>query len=247
MRVSVVNFCSVAYDMLQFSTEMLLRNAGTDKFDYFVITWNPSPEVAEYVEHHPQISPMSYHTDESLEFVPNLRKMMSYGFTTGLTVNNYVCAVNTDMAFGRDWLVNLMRRATEEIIPNSLHLSPIVGPNIITANLGRTAAGHFNVDAFWTKHDELFEHKIETEKQRRGWRATNTFPYVMYRRWWEDCGPWEPHFNPKEEAPDRMFFDRVHRAGGQHILCYDSICYHHEAVERRESRPVGIEKMAEGR
>jgi GT2 family glycosyltransferase len=44
-----------------------------------------------------------------------------------------------------------------------------------------------------------------------------------------------------------MFFERVHDAGGKYVLCHDSICYHHEAVERRSGvRPVGMENMQEG-
>ena len=247
MRVSVVNFCSTALDMLEFSSRELLRTAGTEEFDYLVVTWNPSPEVQQWLEAHPEAVQVEYPTDPELDYVPNLRQMFNRGFQAGCEMNDYVCIVNTDMAFGTDWLINLMRRATPEIIPNSLHLSPIIGSNIISVNCGIPTEATFDVSRFKRLHDMLFEDKVETEEQRGGWRNTNTMPYIVHKQWWEKCGPWRPNHVVGQEPPDRQFFRRIHEAGGKYVLCRDSICYHHEAVERRSKvRPVGIETMPEG-
>jgi len=247
MRVSVVNFCSTAVDMLRFSTEMLLEHAGTEDFDYIVVTWNPTLCVESYCRTHPQIIPIVYKTDDTLDYVPNLRAMMNHGFDMGFELNEYVAIVNTDMAFGRDWLKNLMKHASEDVIPNSLHIAPIEGPNIITENCGVPTKRTFDTDKFWKLHDTLFEDRIEKDSERGGWEATNTLPYVIHQKWWEQFGPWNPEVGKHKLPPDRRFFGRVAGGGAQYILVHDSVCYHHEAVERRNMRPVGIEDMPEGR
>jgi len=247
MRVSVVNFCSTAIDMLKFSTEMLLKNAGTSDFDYIVVTWNPSNEVMEYIEARPFIEHASYKTNPELDYIPNLRAMMNSGWDAGYALNDYVAIVNTDMAFGRDWLLNLAKHTSEDVIPNSLHITPIVGPHVVTKDFGIPTHATFNMDDFNKLHDQLYSDKIETEAERGGWRNCATMPYIVHRKWWDKCGPWRPQHIRGESSPDQQFFERVHNAGAKYILVYDSICYHHEAVERRTSRPVGIERMPEGK
>lgn len=234
--------------MLDFSTRELIKHAGTDDFDYIVVTWNPSDEVQAWLdERFGKVIQVVYQADESLQYVPNLRMMFNKGFDAGYELNDYVCIVNTDMAFGTDWLKNLVDRTEPDVIPNSLHISPIKGPNIVTADCGVPTAEAFDAVKFWNLHDDLFQHRVDTEEGRGGWEATQTLPYIIHRKWWEKCGPWEP-FVRKDQPPDRMFFERVHKAGARYILCHDSICYHHEAVERRSGkRPIGAENMPEGR
>lgn len=247
MRVSIVNFCSTAIDMLKFSSRMLTKYAGTNDYDYIVVTWNPSPAVIEWLAGEPEIIRLDYKTRRDLDYIPNLRQMFNFGFDAGYARNDWVTIVNTDMAFGTNWLVNLIGRASEDVIPNSLHLTRIKGPNVITIDLGETEDGKFDLDLFWKKHSELYCHKVETEEERGGWRSTNTFPYVIHRKWWDACGPWRPGHIRGQEAPDRQFFERCHKAGAKFVLVHDSIVYHHEAVERRrKQRPTGLEEMPEG-
>jgi len=259
MRVSVVNFCSTALEMLKFSTESLLENAGTGDFDYLVVTWNPSPEVEAWLDAQPSIYRARYQTDNSFDYVPNLRKMMSYGFSEGYQLNDYVVIVNTDMAFGECWLENLARRADEDVIPNSVHVTPVESPFVVVANFGIPTRETFDM-ARWEKlHDKLLTSAkndaiargldmVQTPEDRGGdWRSCATMPYVLHRKWWERFGPWEPNLDGQKEAPDRRFFGRCHDGGAKFVLCLDSICYHHEAVERRGScRPIGVESMKAG-
>lgn len=248
MRISVVNFCSTAVDMLDFSSKMLRENAGMGEFDYFVTTWNPTPDVEEWLACRPEIGRIIYETDPARAYVPNLRMMMCHGWSVGYQHNDWVAVVNTDMAFGRNWLANLARRATEGVIPNSLHLSPIKGSNIVTVDLGVPTEKTFDTAGFWRIHDRLYADKIETEDDRGGWRATQTFPYIVHRKWWESFGPWEPEVGDHRHPPDYRYFERIHEAGARYVMVHDSICYHHEAVERRSKRrPVGLENMPEGR
>jgi len=234
--------------MLDFSTEMLIANAGTDDFDYLVTVWNPTPEVERWLSEHPRAIRFDYQTNPKLNFVPNLRAMMNAGWSAGHELNDYVVIVNTDMAFGRQWLANLVRRVTPDVIPNSVIISPITGSNIITGNFGIPTANTFDLLAFQKLHDSIYADRIETEEQRGGWRATQSFPYVIHRKWWETYGPWGVEYDhTNKKPPDWMFFQRCHDAGVKYIMVFDSICYHHEAVERRGSRPPGVESMREGR
>lgn len=247
MRVSVVNFCSNALEMLKFSTQELILHAGTDDFDYIVVTWNPSQEVQAWLDAS-KIKQVHYKHDPNISYVPNIRRMMNSGFDAAYAVNDYSCIINSDMAFGRDWLLNLARRATENVIPNSLHISPIKGPGVVTANFGIPEYGKFDAVKFQEMHDQLYSDKFETVQDRGGWQATQTFPYVMHRKWWKECGPWGLEVEHRRPAPDRQFFERVYKARATYIYCHDSICYHHEAVERRgNQRPVGCENMPEGK
>jgi len=253
MRVSVVNFCSTAIDMLHFSTEHLIKNAGTDDYDYILVTWNPNDEVQKFADaySHCKVKSLihkSYTTNQDVGYVPNLRAMMNFGFDCGYELNSYVVIVNADMMFGKNWLVNLVQYATKGQISNSLHITPIRGAHVITANCGVPTAETFNMKRFWQLHDQLYADKMETERQRGGWMNCATMPYVIHRQWWECCGPWKLTHIFGNESPDRQFFRRCHEAGATFVLVNNSICYHHEAVERRSKiRPVGIENMPEGR
>jgi hypothetical protein len=251
MKVSVVNFCSTALDMLDFSSRMLIDRAGTKDFDYVVVTWNPSPEVVAWIKgfkptvglHHAE-----YFTDKSLAYIPNLRAMMSMGFEAGYQLNEWVVIVNTDMAFWHNWLSNLVPHAQPLIIPNSVHITPITGPHCVTANLGIPTKKTFDMARFEQMCRDLSADRVETEKDRGGWRNCATMPYVLHRDLWRQCGPWEANVVPRSESPDRRFFGRCHDAGARFVLVHNSICYHHEAVERRSgTRPPGIETMPEGK
>jgi len=279
MRVTVVNFCSTAVDMLKFSSEQLIEHAGTSDFDYLLVTMNPDKWVKEYVEAThlgnemnlsvtvgdpvplqfysstgrgcPDFAVMNYHAryepNPKLAFVPNLRAMFNFGWTVGHELNDYVCIVNTDMAFGEDWLVNLMKRATEDVIPNSLVISPARGPHLIQRNFGRPAHGSFDMAGWVEAHDDVREEGcIQTAEFRGGWQNCALLPYVIHRKWWDLCGPWEVNHRIGQAPPDRQFFGRCVEAGAELIVCHDSVCYHHEAAERRGPRPPGLEKMREG-
>jgi len=247
MRVSVVNFCSTAIDMLKFSTEMLYNEAGTTDFDYIVVTWNPSDEVKAWLDARPEIKRSEYQTNNELKYVPNLRAMMNHGWDVGYEYNDYVAIVNTDVAFGHNWLVNLVKHAGEDVIPNSVHISPIDWPSVINMNCGVPTKETFNYEKFWAAHKDIYvEGKIETEDERGGWRACASMPYVVHRKWWEGFGPWNPINVLGEHPPDQQFFERVHNGGAKYLMVFDSIVYHHEAVERQTSRPVGVEEMENG-
>jgi len=249
-RVSIFNCVSTALDMLKFSTEAIIKNAGTKDFDYIVITWRPSKEVTQYLNNlvreyftgGPDITILEYQTNPDVGFVPNLRGMMNLGFQVGFDYNDYCGLVNTDMYFGKDWLKNLVKYTSEDTIVNSVHITPISGPHVITANLGMTEFGKFDMEQFNQIYKREFEDKLEHEDARGGWLATNTMPYLIPKKYWEAAGPWELT-DIRNSTPDRRFFQRCHDAGAKFTMAKGSIVYHAEGVERKGKRPNGTKHM----
>jgi len=243
-RVSIFNCVSTALEMLKFSTDAIYDNAGTDNFDYIIVTWLPSKDVIEYLNDLKTRNPLhvvEYQTNPSVGYVPNLRGMINTGFDYGFKINNYCGLVNTDQYFGKNWLINLMKYANENDIVNSVHITPIRGPHVITANLGIPEYGKFNMGEFNKIYEREYRDVLETEEQRGGWLATNTMPYLIPKKYWEKCGPWD--LTITKSTPDRLFFERCHNAGAHFTMSHGSIVYHHEAVERTRKRPPGAEHM----
>jgi len=166
-------------------------------------------------------------------FVSNLRAMMNEGFDKGFELNEYAGLVNTDMYFGKGWLSGLVKHARPKEIVNSVHITRITGPHVVTADLGLPTYATFNMDRFNELYEELYADRIETETERGGWLATNTMPYMIHRDVWAACGPWELNIT-NGQTPDRRFFQRCHEAGNTFTMSHSSVVYHHEAVERKE-------------
>ena len=261
MRVSVVNFCSTALEMLKFSTKYAIENAGTDDFDYFVVTWNPTYEVKSWIEENPTILRSTYHTNLNLSYVPNIRAMMNSGFDVGFDRNDYVVPINTDMMFGNNWLTNLTRVADENTIPSSVTVMPMSGPYIHTADFGIPTFHTFDLDK-WKQEEarltnayDILESKNKTDHVLTpsdfdgNWKSCARFPYVIHRNWWSRFGPWSPEIPVGSlDSSDRLFFGRCANSGARLILSTNSLVYHYEAVERRSgNRPVGVEYMENGK
>lgn len=248
-RVSIFNCVSAAYDMLRFSTDSIIDNAGYDNFDYVVVTWGPTKEVLDYLDNlqnkYSFVHIVEYETNKNIPFVPNLRGMMNLGFDFGFELNNYCGLVNTDQYFGKNWLINLVKYANEGDIVNSTHITPIQGPHVVTADLGIPEYGKFDIDKFNSVYDVLYDDRLETEEERGGWLATNTMPYLIPKKFWRVAGPWELLLDGGV-SPDRRFFQRCKDAGAHFTMSRSSIVYHHEAVERRSgSRPEDAKNMSE--
>jgi hypothetical protein len=248
-RVSIFNCVSTAYEMLRFSSDAIIQNSGYDNYDYIVVTWGPTPEVMSYLndlkDKYNFMHIVSYETNKNIPYVPNLRGMMNRGFDYGFELNNYCGLVNTDMYFGKNWLLNLVKYANENDIVNSTHITPIQGLHVITANLGIPEYDKFNVDGFNHIYNKIFKDVLETEEQRGGWLATNTMPYLIPKKFWEVAGPWELMLGANS-SPDRKFFQRCKDSGAHFTMSRSSIVYHHEAVERRSGkRPAEAKGMRE--
>jgi hypothetical protein len=174
--------------------------------------------------------------------------MMNAGFDKGFELNEYCGLVNTDMYFGANWLSNLVKHAQEGMIVNSVHLTPPSFDPRFKCNLGVPEYGKFNMAEFERLYFDIYEDRLRREAEVGDWKFNATMPYLIPRYFWDICGPWETRLYPLSKEgypPDRRFFNRCHNAGAEFTMALDSICYHHEAVERRGKRPPGAEHMEE--
>lgn len=247
-QVAFVQCVSTAFEMLRFSTNSFINNAGYDNFLYIVVKWLASNDVNNYLKWLQKIDNriivVEYQTNNDVGFVPNLRGMMNCGFFKAFELCDYAGLVNTDQYFGQDWLKYLVKYANENDIVNSQHITPIKGNHVITANLGIPEYGKFNMEQFNYIYSSIFKDELQTEDQRGGWLNTNTMPYIFHKKFWDKAGPWELT-GISNSTPDRRFFQRCKDAGAYFTMSMGSIVYHHEAVERRGKRPVGAEYMVE--
>jgi len=248
MRVSVVTCVSTAIDLLKYSTKYLLSNAGTRDFDLIVVTWLASKDVLAWLNERPWIRHVVYNTNPKVGYVPNLRGMINLAFDSGFDLNDRVVFTNTDVVYGQDWLSELVRWGdNDNWIVNSQHITPIRGGHVITLDLGEPIEGRFDEARFF---EVVKAHRrpgdLEKEEERGGWRNTATMPYLIHKKWWDQCGPWElTGVGRGLDPPDRRFFQRCHDAGAEFVMAMGSIVYHHEGVERGRSRPAGAESLPE--
>jgi len=247
-RVSIFNCVSSAYEMLRFSSDAIINNAGYDNFDYIVVTWGPTPQVVNYLnelkEKYSFVHVIEYQTNKDVAYVPNLRGMMNFGFDYGFKLNDYCGLTNTDQYFGKDWLINLVKYTNEDDIVNSTIICPLDGLAMHVGDCGVPEYGKFNLDKFNTLYTDIFEDKIQTQEERGGsWKTTCTMPYLIPKKYWKMAGPWELIVTGPD-APDVKFFERCSNAGARFTMSRSSITYHHHAVERSSGkRPDDAKNM----
>lgn len=270
MRVSIVNCCSAALAMLQFTDEALFANAGHAEWDYIVVKWLQSPEVECYLaglcETVPQKYPgvkvhiVEHKTDTSVGYVPNLRGMINDGFEYGFQLNEYAGLTNTDLYAGRNWLGGLVKYATPQRFITGLLLTPVKldypGRGFVDVNLGVPEPETFDLKQFHKLYTQHYKDNLifcQSLMNEGGYRQMCMIPYLFHRQWWEKCSPWEltlnwngKPFNKRTHvAPDMRFFGRMAAAGCEFAMTDGCITYHHERVERDRKRPKGAEHLIE--
>ena len=251
MRFSVCTCVSTAVDLLDSCYNSLMENCGFFdpglEFDMSVVTWNASPDVIMWLMDRPQIYHEVYQTNPDVGYVPNLRGLINKTFDVGFMFNDYCVRTDADVLFGKNWLKELAMWANEDMIVSPQHVTPIKGGHVITADLG-PIGDSFDYDGFVEIVEQVRRPGVlMTEDERGGWLKTLTMPYIMHRKWWDQCGPWElTGIGKKVPPPDRRFFKRCHDAGAKYAMAMGSVVYHQEGAERkRPIRPAGAENMPE--
>lgn len=250
LRVSIVNCVSEAFEMLRFSSEQLIENAGIDNFDYIIVCWNTTSEIDSYIKNleekyktsHPKLKVFRVEHKEisQIGYVPNLRAMINEGFTKAFELNKYGGLVNTDQAFYKNWLINLVKYCSRKQIVSSVVIMPRAILEHHQGDFGMTEYGKFNLQKF-NKYCKaiLKKNKLRTEEGLKGEGYLNIigFPYLFSKEMWYKAGPWE--LTLECGTPDVNFFKKAHRQGFKFIMSLDSIAYHLEGAERgRMEKPA---------
>jgi len=225
MRVSVFNICSEAIDLLKFSTKYAFENAGNE-FDYILILWNPSKEVEDYAKEVGNV--FYYKTDKNLDFIQNLRNCFNMGFNKGFEFNNYTCGINTDMAFYKNWLKNLVKFRKKDSIINCRQIEPNPTPYHEVANFG-CPGENFDLEGFYIFCNNIYEDRLISEEE---WgRRCDATPHLISREIWEKVGEW----NVKSNNPpsDVRWFNKAKLLGFKNTKSLGSIVYHYGREETR--------------
>ncbi len=243
-RTGIVNCVSEAYEMLRFSSDHLITNAGTNSFDYVIVCWNPSRAVEDYIANlekkleasETRVVRVDHQSIDHIGYVPNLRAMINDGYEKAFELDDYAGLVNTDQAFYKNWLLNLVKHSK----PNRM-----VGSTLIEAgstrhyrfDLGTTEYSRFDTTTFnklcglLSKPGELMiDEDLEGLWGDTGYKNMVSLPHVFHRSMWEKVGPWE--LTLANGTPDVNFFDRAHAAGFEFVVSADSLAYHMGGAER---------------
>ncbi|MDP2855932.1 MAG: hypothetical protein Q8N90_02285 [bacterium] len=245
-RVSIVNCVSEAIEMLRFSSEQLIENAGTDNFDYIIVCWNTTPSVDEYIaklnnkyiKTRPKMKVFRIDHKEipSIGYVPNLRAMINEGFNKAFELNQYGGLVNTDQAFYENWLINLVKHCNPEKAISSVVATPKAIGSHHQIDFGITEYGKFNINGFSEFCKRIIKSgKLISESELKGQQNIEYLsflglPCLFPREMWLKAGPWE--LTISSGTPDVNFFKRAHKNGFEFTRSCDSITYHLEGGER---------------
>jgi hypothetical protein len=219
-RVSVINCVSETLEMLRFSSEQLIENAGTDNFDYIIVCWNTTPEVDSYIKElegrykqsHPKLKIFRVDHKEipNIGYVPNLRAMINEGFTKAFELNKYSGLVNTDQAFYKNWLINLAKHCNQKQMVSSVVVMPKAILEHYQGNFGITEYGKFNLQKFDKFCNAILKkNKLKTEQGLKGeeYLYLIGFPYLFPKEMWYKAGPWELTLD--HGTPDVIFLKKL--------------------------------------
>ena len=136
----------------------------------------------------------------------------------------YVCLVNSDMAFSPGWLEALERRLDGRTLPCSRLVEPGLlkpGEHAIEIDLGRDPRV-FPWEAWRSLAADLLEVRSEP--------GGLFMPCVLHRETFLKVGGY-PEGNVNGKSGDAVLFEKMAEAGFQHVTCFDSLVYHMQEGE----------------
>jgi len=166
-----------------------------------------------------------YH-DPHLEDYYLARVYRCWNWCVESSQSEYVCLVNSDMAFSPGWLEALERRLDGHTLPCSrLVESGIIRPgeHAIEIDIGRDPRT-FPWDAWHLMALDLAQDRTEP--------GGLFMPCVLHRETFLRVGGY-PHGNVDDVSGDVILFNKMAAAGFKHVTCFDSLVYHMQEGEMR--------------
>jgi len=166
------------------------------------------------------------------------RVYAGYNYGIRMSNNPIIMLINSDNAFSPDWLVNLKKRLTREVVVSSKIIQPhhrFTNPINLSVcehyDFGQTIK-NFNEEAFLKKVNEIKNDSIS---------IGNLFmPIMLYKDIIEKVGYYPEgnlhngKYNIISRTGDTEFFVRLNSIGVKHINSNDSIVYHFQEGEKHK-------------
>lgn len=143
----------------------------------------------------------------------------------------YVCLVNSDMAFASGWLHALERRLDGRTLPVSRLVEPGFiqpGEHAVEIDLGRDPED-FPEEAWQKLALDLAEDRVEP--------GGLFMPCILHKETFLRVGGYPEgnlRVNGRIVSGDADLFSRMGGAGYQHVTCFDSLVYHMQEGEMSE-------------
>jgi hypothetical protein len=159
---------------------------------------------------------------------------------------NYVCLINSDMAFSPNWLENLMKHANESTVVSSLLIER--GHEVIghfPESLNGTGSILFNCGKTPNTYNELkFLNYIEDHKKENIGKTSigGVYMPIIFNRsqairvgLYPEGNIAGSSFNDVVDYGDRVFIKKLKNIGVEHITTWESVAYHFQQGEMESS------------
>ena len=198
----------------------------TGEAEFYFVCNNATGEVKNYLKEN-NIPHYIFETEPQPAYPQNISYIYrAWNFAVERAKGEIVILVNSDMAFSKDWLENLLKRLNKTKIVSSLSVEsgkiPSLLPHTVVKNFGRTPE---------TFQEEKFEQFAELLKEDTEQILGVFMPVAFHKENFIKAGGY-PEGNrilPGGQiiSGDWIFFyERLAKLGIKHVTSFDSICYH---------------------
>lgn len=239
ITVALLIYKSPAY--LDFVMNSLLEHHSTKHdVEYLIVCNDATDEViikaSEYASelsknNDPKITVVSHRNDNPDDWwIQNVYNAWNRCISECKT--DYICFVNSDMAFSDGWLDNLAKYNTDHFIPTSRLVESGRMPSLkglLSVNFGQTI-GEFSKNK---RHFEDYIEQISADKSIP-WMGAY-MPSLFKTATLRSIGGWSK--NEGNTPGDQITFRKLYQKFGlKHIMVMDSLAYH---LQRGESAETG--------
>ncbi len=220
--IEVVGMVYRSPAFLRFLVNQILDRERT--FSFRIVGNDPENEVSDLYEN--DVYDWSTYNDANPTDHYLARVYRCWNYCVESSKAEYVCLVNSDMAFSSGWLEALERRLDGKTLPCSRLVEPGLlrpGMHAIEIDLGRNPST-FPFDAWNHLSRDLGEDRTEP--------GGLFMPCVLHRETFLRVGGY-PHGNVNGASGDAILFGKMAAAGFRHMTCFDSLVYHMQEGEMR--------------
>ena len=227
MKVSIVCLIYKSPEYFEFVKDSIIEHTNINDYEELVFVMNdPTKELVEYVENYDENNiKMRFvqHINENPKEYYLSRVYRAWNYAVEVANGDVVVMVNSDMAFSKNWLPDLLKWLKKDTAISSRLVESGKMPSGLhglSINCGRSPST-FLKDKFET----IAEVAIETRIKEGGLYS----PIAVYKETFLKLGGY-PHgnlvFGNMEVPGDVLFWGIARTKGIKHYTAFDSIVYH---------------------